>query len=990
MKTLNHFLIFSAIFSGTILGGLTEAHAEKMSAQTQDMVIERMERVISAMDKKDASWVPSQQRLADLLSERARARFMLEVEANCNNACKGSKADRLKAVSIYETLLKEVKVNDHGPILFQLAHLYDMAGQPEQAIKLFERIIKEAKSKKISADIVARSHVGLADLLFQKGKFKEAHQHYTIALKNKNLQGRGLAIYNMAWCEFNLDRLNAGVATLEGLLRNPNLIARENSEGVSKYDPVFHNDIIRDLATFYARRPITNKELNNYEAFSPQDKRKELLLHFASEADRLGQKPAASVIYNRYLDDPNLTDEERLTVLVKLAQVNYDRGDTAKSTKDFARAAEEFQKICKDKDKCQELEKTMKRYVTELHRLKKLKPDNDLLSSYVIYNKTFPNDVEMSQRGAQVSDEMGRYAVAVLFARSISDNKNADEKTKKKALDQEISSAEKSKDPVLQKAAYEHYLALFPKGEKSFQVRYQLAYLSYQKKNFSEAAPAFNTLALDKNGTPELRKKSADLALDSLVQLKRDELIEEWAWEYSTAFPKARAEYETIARKALLNRTERIANNEKSSTSELKTILGQMQKANMASATTNEKIIFYTNMSVVAHKLNEDEIYTRSLQALFAQPGLTEARREQVMGQLVSYHEKKLDFKAAYYTALKMKFPKTAPKDREMKLGTLADLAGLKPQKHYKAALSAGLKGEGSRAVRTRLVLLSSNPVRELKAQAPELARDPALLNETTMLVYARTGDKKGLKSVLAMRELRRQSAPNFMAKQEFYSQMEGFKNRIARHKLNGANDYSVQKTIKARIKLLKEADRYLADSLRFKDVTAQLMALNVVGTENERTVRELVALPIPKKLKPHEQKQYLEILKQQSRPYFMTAKVAQQKENEIWERSSALPQLLKEYNTVRPELKKLLRRELQLLANLPNNSAMHSNIVSALNESTLSANDLTSARQAVAQNPENVREIENLKNLETKIGHPLMASYLESRLSQIQRGKSL
>lgn len=988
MKTLNHFLIFSAVFSGIILGSLSVANAEKMSAQTQDMVIERLDRVISAMDKTDASWLPSQQRLADLLSERARVRFMSEVEANCNG-CKGSKTDRLKAVAIYEELLNELKVNDHGPILFQLAHLHDMAGQPDKAITLFERIIKESKSKKISAEIVARAHSGLGDLLFQKGKFKEAHEHYTVALKDKNLQGRGLVIYNMAWCELNLDKLNTGINTMEGLLKKPELIVRENDEGV-KYDPVLHADIIRDLATFYARRPISAKEINSYEAFAPKEKRKELLLHFASEADRLGQKKAAATIYNRYLDDATLTQEERLEAFVKLAQVNYDGGDTSKSTQDFAKAAQEYQKNCKDAAKCQELEKTMKRYVTELHRSKKVKPDADLLNAYLIYSKTFPNDAEMAQRGAQVADNMGKHAIAMQFLRSVSSNSKTAPEVQKSALMSEISTAEKSQNPVLQKAAYEHYLSVAPKGEKSFEVRYQMAYLTYQQKNYRDAAKAFYELAMDKTGSAELRKKSADLSLDSLVHMKYEDSLEEWAWEYAEAFPKARTEYSTMARKALMNRVARIANDKNASSSELNKALDQMQKANMATATSAEKILLYTNMSVVAQRLSNDDVYIRSLQALMAQPGLPEARREESLGQIVSHYEKKLDFKNAYATALKMKFKGMSAKDKELRLGTLADLASLNPTGHYKKALASGLKGQSARSVRSRLVLLSATPVRELKAQAPELAKDAGLLNEITLLVYARTGDKKGLKPVLAMTELRRQSAPNFIAKQDFYSDVISFKSRIARHQLTVKTDSAMQKSIKDRIKLLKEADKTLAESLKFKDVTAQLLALNVVSTENERMVRDLVALPIPAKLTAAEKNQYLEILKQQSKPYYVKAKYSQQRESEIWERSPALPQLLKDFATVRPELKKLLRRELNLLAALPSNSRMHSNVEKALSEGTLSWEDLVSARKTVAANPENISDIEKLKNLETKIGHPLMPSYLEARLSRIQRGKSL
>ena len=52
------------------------ALADKMSSSTQDLVIDKMERAISTLDKKDASFAPSQKRYADLLAERARTRFM--------------------------------------------------------------------------------------------------------------------------------------------------------------------------------------------------------------------------------------------------------------------------------------------------------------------------------------------------------------------------------------------------------------------------------------------------------------------------------------------------------------------------------------------------------------------------------------------------------------------------------------------------------------------------------------------------------------------------------------------------------------------------------------------------------------------------------------------------------------------------------------------------------------------------------------------------
>ena len=46
--------------------------AEKMDSETQNLVISRLEDIISGMQKTDSSWTVSNIRLADLLAERAR------------------------------------------------------------------------------------------------------------------------------------------------------------------------------------------------------------------------------------------------------------------------------------------------------------------------------------------------------------------------------------------------------------------------------------------------------------------------------------------------------------------------------------------------------------------------------------------------------------------------------------------------------------------------------------------------------------------------------------------------------------------------------------------------------------------------------------------------------------------------------------------------------------------------------------------------------
>lgn len=987
MKTNKALLIFSGVLVSVLFAQYS--HAEKMNDNTQDLVVSKLNRVLQLMDHKDPSWIPTQQRLADVLAERARSRFIEENEINCDN-CKGSKEDRQSAIKIYETLLSEVKLNEHGPLLFQLAHLHEMAGQQDQAIALFERIIKEAKQKSIAPGIVSRSHAALGDLLFQKARFKEAREHYQIALKDPKLENRSLAIYNMAWCDFNSEKLTPAITTLENLLKDPQQITKDSEAG-SSYDPVFHTDIARDLGNFYARKEITKKEISSFENFAPQSKRKELLMTFAQEADRVGQKQAAHEILKRYLDQPDLSKQERLEAFVRLAQVNYDRGETSQSTQDFAKAAAAFKNTnCDDSSKCQDLQKTMKRYVTELHRAKKVKPDEDLLNAYLIYTKTFPEDKEMIQRGSQVAMELGKYPLAIELYRNISESRSFAKAEKNEALLNEVAAAEKSQDAQLQEQAYVHYLNNASKDEKYYDVRYQQAYLLYQKKQWKESAKAFDELAQNKDVRADLRKKSADLALDSLALLKDDSRLQSLAWDYADIMPAYQSEFAGVARKALMNQVASVANNPKSTKSELNSVMKTVLKTKLDGAKSDERILIFSNLSIIAQKLGEDEVYAKSLYALINIPETPAARKEQYLQQLVGYYERRLDFKNAYKVALNVNSSKIDDKEKAFRLGTLADLAELDPSKHYREALSLGLKGDRALIVRSRLVLLSENPVRELKIQAPELRQKPALLNETTLLVFVKTQNKSGLQSILEMKEMRRQSAVQFFNKQVFYAHALDFQGQISRSKLDQSSDKLMQKGIQQRVKFLAKADSVLTESLQIKDITAQLLALNIIAEENNRFVKDLAGTTMPKGLSSEEQSQYLNALKAKSKPFLLKAKTAQQKMQDLWNSSPALGQLAKDYRTARPEIKSLLSREMQMLDGLPGRGKMKSAISEALNSSSPSAKDLLYARKSVSENPESIRDLETLKIVETKVGHPLMPSYLEARLNHIQKGQSL
>jgi hypothetical protein len=983
MKKINFFIFLFFLISSAV------SYSQKMNSETEDLVIEKMERVILMMEASDPSWIPSQQRLADLLSERARGRFMLEIEANCKG-CRGSQIDREKAVKIYEKLLKTVSLKEDGRIFFQLAHLYQMAGNNEKAQNLFENLLKNGKKKKVSPSVISRSQAGLADILFQKGKFKAALKNYSLALKDQSLGNKALLIYNKAWCEFNLDQIKTASRTLLVLLTHPEQITRDNDEG-KVYDPSFHYDMIKDLATFYSKLKVTQVQINGFEKLLPKEQSGPLLLHFANEVDRVGQKNAARIILERYLKVPNLTQEQRLQAILNKAQVNYDNGQSAQSTQDFAKAAEVYQhKGCDQAEDCLKIQKAMKHYVTELHRSKKTKPDLDLLNSYSVYAKTFPLDIEMAKRGAQVALDINQFSTAVQLYRLISSNADNKLKDKEEALLNEITASEKSKNTITRIDSYNYYLEHSSNLTKKYEVRYQLAYLAFQHKKFKQASEAFYILVNDQNGSIDLRKKSADLSLDCLVRLNDEERLEARAWEYSKTLPKFSQEFETLARKSLMNQVAHVANNNKSSPGDLRKYLDKTKEVNLSRARLDEKVLFYSNTAVLSQMLDDQDSYLKSQQNLLNLRGLPKIKKQEVYKELAAFFEKRLDFKQAYYWTLKINNPKISRKEKEFRLGTLADLGNQKPEKHYRLALKAGLNDSRTTNVRIRLVELSQNPIAELKKQAHELKRHPQLLNDLVLLVYAKTGQKKFLESLINSKELRNRSASYFILSQSLFRRINQLKRKLSASRIRSYKTQALQKATVERVKLLNQADRLLKESLSLKDITAQMMLLELISIENDRLVHELAALPKPKGLTTNQENQYKTVLKGKLHPFLYKAKLADQQKQKIWNKSFQLSQLINDYKQTRPELQKLMIHKLDILNQISGNGPLKDSIKETLSSNSPSIKELAMARQVVSKKPEDIREIEKLKILETKMGHPLMPAYLEARLNNLQKGKSL
>src|SRR4051794_20115197 len=96
-----------------LLLGSQLAFAVRMDETTHDMIIQRLEYGIDGMDKNAPERTGILLRLGDLYADRARLKFMNEIEDSCKN-CKGALSDRKKAISLYNEAITKTPKEEQG------------------------------------------------------------------------------------------------------------------------------------------------------------------------------------------------------------------------------------------------------------------------------------------------------------------------------------------------------------------------------------------------------------------------------------------------------------------------------------------------------------------------------------------------------------------------------------------------------------------------------------------------------------------------------------------------------------------------------------------------------------------------------------------------------------------------------------------------------------------------------------------------------------
>ena len=925
-------LLASAAMGGSVLATGSFAFAEEaaavapehMDAETHTVVIEKLEESLKrAKEDETVSLVPVRARLADLYADRARLRAMDEAAKSCQD-CKGAFNDRIRALELYAVVVKDAAQKDKGALFMQMAHLDELTNQPKKSDAIYAQVANEGL-KKHNKDIVAEATIGRAETYFADGKLEKSEADFNEAIRLSPSYRRGALLNRVAWVHLNQGKQKQAVQDLTKILKTPALLQRNSSDG-PKFDASFQEDVARDLATFMARGPVSMKEIRQLEAMTPDRTKGETMKYFASECDRLGQKPAAIdawAVAAQYEKNPS----EHIEALIRVAQLRFDLGQRPQALAGMKTAVEFWKKnACldpknDDEEKqagtCDQLQARLRKLVIDWDRLdRKSKLSGQLYEAYLTYLSKFGDDAEMNRWAADVARSLKRYQEASdLYHKAsllVAGKPGKDMKVILEASTVgEIEMAELTKNKDSREAAYEHYLALNPHGSINEKVRYQRAHISYERGQSREASNRFHEFAASEVCRPahgesvKLCSQATDLDLDSLALLKDHPMIEKRSLEYASVYPARRDEFLKLSRTAVFKQTELM---------EPRAALAKLVTANLTGANADERIRFYKTQISLAEKAQDLDQVRSAASNLMKVKGLSADDHQYAMARIAWASEMSLDFNEAYIITKMMKQPKMDPADRAMKLSLLAELAGKNPRQHQEEFLRVSHNQGKNALVRAKMVRSAKSPASELRKQEAELRRFPEIYATLSLEVFARTGDQSIATRALQTRGVAQQPAGQAMRRELFLREFAKLDHKISSHKIRAYSDAIMQSSLSERLKLLAQLEQAGNAAITSGDWPSQIVVLAVASRENQRIYGEILALPIPRKLKGAQRQAYTSMVASQAAPYLAKHNAIEQKLQGFWSNTAAFDAMAADYVASRPEVRPMVAREVRTI----------------------------------------------------------------------------
>jgi tetratricopeptide (TPR) repeat protein len=952
-----------------IFGIQLVANATNMDLSTYNQVIDRLEVNFKNISDKSIKTNASI-RLADLYADKARLLQMQEVEKLCDN-CLKSKDNRNKAIHYYQVAFQGAKDDQLPRILLQIAHLYTLNAELGKAERIFKNIISDKKRR--PQKLVGEAYAGLGEIQFAKGMYKKAKYNFNQALKRPI--GRPAYVrHRLAWCYFN-----------EGKAATAKNLVVKTIRSDEKLTTDMQKDLAKDLATFIARVGITESSIDELLELSPQQDKRANLFYLGKEADRLGNRNGALLVWDTYADMGGVSQDESLEIKLRTAQNLWDQGASTASLKKYKEFYSAFgSPNCEPGDICAELKDRARMYVHTWIKKEKTNPTKNLQEALRVYVKNNPSDVEMIQWTGHVSRYIQDYASASLYYGQAADEASRQNKQKalRASLLAEVETAEDTEKLEIKERAYLHYLKLSERNKQYDEIKYQLAYLAYEKKDFEKAQKEFDVLARASKLNDNMKIKAADLSLDSLALLKDKERLEKRAKAYSRIFKSKRTEYTGIARKAGVNIALEMHNSNPDKA------LKKLIAISLVGASKEEKLNFYRNKVLVAESAQDLNSIDSAARGILRIKGISQDEKEYALSKRLMVAEAQLNFRRAHNIAKDMKLSSLSAENRALKRALLAELAGKSSKKYYDKYIKLTPSRRKANVIRAKYVLESRNPWRTLKKYKWKLYKTPDIYADLLVDVYAKQKNASELESHIKLRKIRRTDSGKILKTFLDLRDFDNERKAIVRLRLDRRSDARLARSLNKRVNKLQVIDRLAKRSVERSRFPVQARYYNLLSREYKRLYKEVMNLPAPRGLKKSQRAEYKRLLKQQAQPFLVASENAERSESKLWSNSKDYETMLDNAENVRGGHATLLRDELNSLLPLAS-TWQKGKIKRALGRIDVpSRREARKALQIAKKNPFDNDALEKLKELESRRGRRSMVAFLEARILEIQKEK--
>ncbi len=501
-------------------------------------------------------------RLAELYIEKSRIVYFLR-KTEAGRSVKSldqmeSNALKKQAIEIYQRILENYPAFDErDKVLFFLAHEYRELGQIDEMIKQYKTIIKKYKG----SSFVPESYLLLGDYFFNMQDLDMAQREYEAVLNYPKSAAVSIARYKLAWCYINNADFKKAIKLFEGSVTSAVSGKKTDIDTYKKVD--IRLESLIDMAYCYGEA---------YKESSPQD----ALAYFQKYSwsrpvytivlEKLAQRYLikkkwhhAAVIYRQLSELQH--DVEKL--------LEYARNifECVRETENFEDAGKDISIIVKalrkqkysinisEEDKKKNLtdyELYARDIVTHLHNkarnaksVAEFKRAADAYKLYLDFFKASPTYADMELNYAETLFSAKQYleagkqyeklATRILNQKDQNNDRqnNQQSKSKEKILYSAVLSyyyTLKNKDDLNYyqvvyargglKATGKSFVSSFPNSKKVPDVRFNVAWITYDEGNYDEAIAEFSNF-VDSYPKSKEAKSAIHLILDAFY-LKED------------------------------------------------------------------------------------------------------------------------------------------------------------------------------------------------------------------------------------------------------------------------------------------------------------------------------------------------------------------------------------------------------------------------------------------------------------------------------------